>query len=73
MKRMLRAHVPVITCMSKEKPRWSQRGHVLVDDRAFAREGWEAKGGTFVHHVSAERSIAALRKLGFSGEGPATA
>jgi hypothetical protein len=40
---------------------------VLVDDRASAREGWEAKGGTFIHHVSAERSIAALRKLGFEG------
>ncbi|WP_426957778.1 hypothetical protein [Muricoccus radiodurans] len=68
--RMLGAHVPVITCMSKEKPRWSQPGHVLVDDRASAREGWEKKGGTFVHHVSAARSIAALRKLGFTGEAP---
>jgi hypothetical protein len=67
--RMLGAHVPVITCMSREKPRWSGPGHVLVDDRASAREGWEAKGGTFVHHVSAERSIAALQKLGFTGEG----
>ncbi len=65
--RMLGAHVPVITCMSREKPRWSGPGHVLVDDRASAREGWEAKGGTFIHHVSAERSIAALRKLGFEG------
>jgi hypothetical protein len=63
--RMLGAHVPVITCMSRDKPRWSGPGHVLVDDRASARAGWEAKGGTFVHHVSAGSSIAALRALGF--------
>lgn len=69
--RMLGAHVPIITCMSREKPRWSGPGHVLVDDRASAREGWERKGGTFVHHVSAERSIAELRRLGF-GDTPAT-
>ncbi|MBY0335352.1 MAG: hypothetical protein K2X11_01985 [Acetobacteraceae bacterium] len=65
--RILGAHVPVITCMSREKPRWSAPGHVLVDDRASAREGWERKGGTFLHHVSAEASIAALRGLGFGG------
>jgi hypothetical protein len=70
--RMLGAHVPVITCMSKEKPRWSGSGHVLVDDRASAREGWERKGGAFVHHTAAERSIAALRRFGFTGARPAT-
>lgn len=63
--RMLGAHVPVITCMSREKPRWSGPGHVLVDDRASAAEGWERKGGVFVHHRSAAESIAALRALGF--------
>ncbi|HYZ22672.1 MAG TPA: hypothetical protein VE690_10995 [Rhodopila sp.] len=30
---MLGAHVPIITCMTHEKPRWSGPGHVLVDDR----------------------------------------
>ena len=50
--RMLGAHVPVVTCMSRDKPRWSGPGHVLVDDRASAREGWERKGGASVHHVS---------------------
>ena len=62
--------MPIITCMSRDKPRWSGPGHVLVDDRASAREGWEAKGGTFIHHVSAERSVAALRALGFAGDTP---
>ena len=62
--RVLGAHVPVIACMSRDKPRWSAPGHVLVDDRIAARDGWERKGGLFVHHVSAERSIARLRELG---------
>src|SRR5919199_6461542 len=66
--RMLGAHVPVITCMSREKPRWSGPGHVLVDDRASAREGWEKKGGRFVLHRSAAESIAALKALGFGEE-----
>ena len=68
--RMLGAHVPVVTCMGRDKPRWSGPGHVLVDDRASAREGWERKGGVFVHHASAERSIAALRRLGFADGRP---
>jgi len=66
--RMLGAEVPVITCMSREKPRWSGPGRVLVDDRASTREGWERRGGTFIHHVSAERSMAALQQLGFKDE-----
>jgi hypothetical protein len=65
---MLGTHVPVVTCMTREKPRWSGPGHVLVDDRLSTREGWEKKQGIFVHHVSAEQSIAALRRLGFTGE-----
>ena len=64
--RMLGAHVPVITCMSREKGRYSGPGHVLVDDRASAREGWERAGGVFVHHRDAAGSIAALRRLGFT-------
>lgn len=71
--RMLGAHVPVITCMSRDKWRYSGPGHVLVDDRPSIREGWERAGGTFIHHVSAERTIAALRRLGFTGEAMAPA
>ena len=63
--RMLGVHVPVVTCMTRDKPRYSAPGHVLVDDRLKTREGWEAAGGDFVHHVSAARSIAALERLGF--------
>ena len=28
-------------------------GHVLVDDRETAREGWEAGGGIFIRHTDA--------------------
>lgn len=62
--RMLGNDVEVITCMSRDKPRWSGPGRVLVDDRASAREGWKRKGGTFVHHTSAQSTIDALRALG---------
>ena len=70
--RMLGADVPVITCMARDKPRWSGPGRVLVDGRAAARAGWERRGGIFVHHVSAEASITALRGLGFADGEPAT-
>jgi hypothetical protein len=63
--RMLGGDTPLITCLSRDKPRYSKPGHVLVDDRARARAGWEAKGGVFIHHTSAERSIAQLLEAGF--------
>lgn len=63
--RVLGADVPIITCMSREKHRYSGPGHVLVDDRERTRESWERAGGTFIHHVNAAQSIAALKALGF--------
>jgi hypothetical protein len=66
---MLGRDVEVITTMSREKYKFSGRGHVLVDDRVRLREAWEAAGGIFIHHVSAERSIAALQRLGFGDKG----
>jgi len=62
---MLGEDVAIITCMSKDKHRWSAPGHVLVDDREKTRESWEAKGGIFILHRAADRSIAALKELGF--------
>lgn len=55
----------VITCMTDEKPRYCDRGDVLVDDRAVNRHAWEAKGGTFILHTSAEISIMKLSGLGY--------
>ncbi|MFM2041760.1 MAG: hypothetical protein RLY86_336 [Pseudomonadota bacterium] len=62
---MLGAEVEVITCMARDKPRWSAPGHILVDDREKAREGWEGKGGTFILHRTTAATIAALTALGF--------
>ncbi len=60
---MLGPGVPVITCMSREKARYSAPEHVLVDDRETARDPWEKAGGVFIHHRDAERTIDALRSL----------
>lgn len=58
---------PMITCMARDKRLYCQPGDVLVDDRDQYRERWEAAGGIFVHHTSAETSIAQLRALGMVG------
>ncbi|HZH25604.1 MAG TPA: hypothetical protein VEY95_00315 [Azospirillaceae bacterium] len=63
--RVLGGDVEVVTCLSREKHRWSGPGRVLVDDRASLRDAWEAAGGDFILHTDAARSIAALRRLGF--------
>lgn len=62
---MLGAEVPVITCMARDKARYASPGAILVDDREKARNPWEAAGGRFILHRSAEESIAELAKLGF--------
>jgi hypothetical protein len=65
----LGAGVAVLTCLAREKARvaGARPGVVLVDDNEeVARAPWEAAGGIFVHHTSAERTIAALRALGFA-------
>jgi len=62
---MLGADVPVITCMTRDKHRFSGPGHVLVDDRVGTRDPWEAAGGIFILHTQAARSIAELKLLGF--------
>jgi hypothetical protein len=71
--RMLGGEVPVITCMSRDKARYSGPGHVLVDDRETSRAGWVEKGGDFILHTSAETSITELRRLGFAARHDAAA
>ena len=68
---MLGPEVPVITCMSREKAGYAAPGHVLVDDREIAREGWVSKGGIFIRHTDAEHSIAALTDLDLAPPGAA--
>lgn len=56
--------VPVITCLTHEKPNYCSKGDVLVDDRSVNRSKWQSKGGHFVLHVSAMDSIRQMRELG---------
>ena len=68
-KRELGENVPVIACLSKEKPEKAKatvaKGivPVLIDDRQSLQEAFEAIGGIFVHHRSSKGSLAELRKL----------
>ena len=57
--------VPMITTMAALKREHCQPGDVLIDDRPWHRKAWEEAGGHFIHHVSAQASIAALREAGY--------
>lgn len=56
--------VKVITCPTKDKPNFCEPGDILIDDRAVNRDAWIAKGGTYIIHTTAARSIGALQALG---------
>ena len=65
-KRWAAEHFPgtrIITCMAVDKWRHAAEGDILVDDTLKHRQLWEGAGGIFVHHVSAERTIADLNGL----------
>ena len=65
-KRWAAEHFPgtrIITCMAVDKRRHAAEGDILVDDTLKHRQLWEGAGGIFVHHVSAERTIADLDGL----------
>ena len=53
----------IITCMAVDKRRHAAHGDILVDDTLKHRHLWERAGGIFVHHLSAERTIAELDRL----------
>jgi hypothetical protein len=57
--------VDVITCQTLEKPGYCNPGDVLVDDRAVNREAWEARGGKFILHTSAENTLQQLKALAY--------
>lgn len=67
---MLGEEVRVITCLSREKHRYSGPDRILVDDRESLRTTWEAAGGLFIHHTGAARTIAELKRLIGEGERP---
>lgn len=56
--------IEVICCLTSEKPDYCKPGDILIDDRALNEAAWIAKGGTFIHHVSARQSVAKLREVG---------
>ncbi|CDM57413.1 5' nucleotidase, NT5C type [Rhizobium favelukesii] len=57
--------VDVITCQTPEKPGYANVGDVLVDDRAVNRAAWEARGGKFILHTSAETTLTQLKAMGY--------
>lgn len=54
----------VITCQTKDKPNYCKPGDILIDDRAINRDAWLAKGGTYIIHTTARRTIGTLQALG---------
>lgn len=56
--------VKVITGQTKDKPNYCKPGDILIDDRAVNRDAWMAKGGTYIIHTDAKRTIGALQALG---------
>ncbi|WP_293376946.1 hypothetical protein [Phenylobacterium sp.] len=57
--------VPLIATQAALKREHCHPGDVLVDDRDQHRGLWEEAGGLFIHHKSADSSIAALRAAGY--------
>jgi hypothetical protein len=64
VRRHLGTLVEVRCCPSKEKCLHARAGDVLVDDWEKYRHLWEAKGGRWITHTSAESTIHALMRLG---------
>jgi hypothetical protein len=54
----------MITCMAREKRMHMSPGDVLVDDYLKYKALWEDAGGIFIHHTSADNTIAELRRIG---------
>jgi hypothetical protein len=54
----------VICCRTHEKPDYCNPGDIIIDDRATNRDAWMGKGGTYIIHTSAQRSVETLKALG---------
>lgn len=54
----------VITCATKDKPKFCKPGDILIDDRAVNLEAWKSKGGIYIIHTDAARTIGTLKALG---------
>ena len=56
--------LPVITCLTKDKPLFCNPNSVLIDDRAVNKERWERAGGRYIVHENANSTIAQLECMG---------
>lgn len=54
----------ILTVMAVDKRNHARQGDILVDDQVKHAHLWEEAGGIFVHHRSAESTIARLAELG---------
>jgi hypothetical protein len=54
--------VPMVTCRSKDKALYCQPGDILVDDITTYKHLWEAAGGIYIVHTSANQSIKELNQ-----------
>lgn len=64
--REMGAHVPIITCRSKDKQNHMQNeGDILIDDMQKNIKRWEAAGGVGILHTDAQLTIDRLVELGF--------
>lgn len=61
VRRWLGKNVPMIFCKSSEKCVFGRAGDVLIDDWTKHQAKWEAMGGVFIVHTSAEESLRQLR------------
>lgn len=55
--------VPVICCYSKDKSNYCQPGDIIVDDYDKYRQKWLDKGGIWILHTNAEKSIRELKEV----------
>jgi hypothetical protein len=54
---------PIICCLARDKAKHARAGDILIDDTLKYRHLWEEADGLFIHHTSAEESLAALKAL----------
>ena len=49
---------------ARNKPNYSKRNSILIDDRQDTIDAWNAGGGIGIHHTSAANTIKKLKELG---------
>jgi 5'(3')-deoxyribonucleotidase len=54
----------VITCPTKDKPKFCSPGDILIDDRAVNIDAWKDKGGIYIIHTNTIDTLTTMRSLG---------